>query len=118
MNTKGTNNIVCNENKYADQLPSDCETDRRLCFCICKMLVMTRLILLQKFICGFHSSLRKLAHAIYRKVFSAVKNENFVVKMDIFNILAQNIHCGYTLEPPLTSTHSLCGSNEYPQCMF
>ena len=33
--------------------------------------------------------------------------------MDIFNILAQNIHCGYTLEPPLRG-----GSNEYPQCMF
>ena len=33
--------------------------------------------------------------------------------MDIFNILAQNIHCGYTLEPP-----HLGGSNEYPQSMF
>ena len=32
---------------------------------------------------------------------------------DIFNIFAQNIDCGYTLEPPLRG-----GSNEYPQCMF
>ena len=32
---------------------------------------------------------------------------------DIFNISAQNIHCGYTLEPPRRG-----GSNEYPQCMF
>ena len=33
------------------------------------------------------------------------------IPSDIFNILAQNIHCGYTLEPPR-------GSNEYPQCLF
>ena len=31
--------------------------------------------------------------------------------MIFFNIFAQNIHCGYTLEPPRR-----CGSNEYPQC--
>ena len=33
--------------------------------------------------------------------------------LDIFLIFAQNIDCGYTLEPPRRS-----GSNEYPQCMF
>ena len=33
--------------------------------------------------------------------------------MDIFLIFAQNIDCGYTLEPPRRG-----GSNEYPQCMF
>ena len=33
--------------------------------------------------------------------------------MDIFKIFAQNIHCGYMLEPPRRG-----GSNEYPQCMF
>ena len=32
---------------------------------------------------------------------------------DIFLIFAQNIDCGYTLEPPLRG-----GSNEYPQSMF
>ena len=31
----------------------------------------------------------------------------------IFLFLIQNIHCGYTLEPPLQG-----GSNVYPQCMF
>ena len=31
----------------------------------------------------------------------------------IFNISAQNIHCGYSWEPPLRG-----GSNEYPQSMF
>ena len=31
----------------------------------------------------------------------------------IFLILAQNIDCGYTLEPPRRG-----GSNEYPQSMF
>ena len=58
--------------------------------------------------------LRKLAHAIYRDFFSAVKIEKFHQKnADIFLIFAQNIDCGYTLEPPRRG-----GSNEYPQSMF
>ena len=32
---------------------------------------------------------------------------------DIFLIFAQNMECGYTLEPPRRG-----GSNEYPQSMF
>ena len=37
------------------------------------------------------------------------KNENFQIKnSDIFHISAQNIDCGYSLEPVLTSTHNLC----------
>ena len=43
-----------------------------------------------------------------------VKNENFHWKnFDIFLIFAQNIDCGYTLEPPRRG-----GFNEYPQSMF
>ena len=34
-------------------------------------------------------------------------------KTDIFRIYAQNINCGYSLEPPRWG-----GSNEYPQSMF
>ena len=34
-------------------------------------------------------------------------------KFDIFHISAQNINCGYSLEPPRRG-----GSNEYPQSMF
>ena len=42
------------------------------------------------------------------------KNENFQIKnSDIFHISAQNINCGYSLEPPRRG-----GSNEYPQSMF
>ena len=42
------------------------------------------------------------------------KNENFHWKFFyIFLICAQNIDCGYTLEPPRRG-----GSNEYPQSMF
>ena len=42
------------------------------------------------------------------------KNENFQIKnSDIFHISAQNIDCGYSLEPPQRG-----GSNEYPQYMF
>ena len=42
-------------------------------------------------------------------------NENFQIKTksDIFHISAQNIDCGYSLEPPPRG-----GSNEYPQSMF
>ena len=46
------------------------------------------------------------------EIFLVVKIENFVgKKLDIFLIFAQNIHCGYTIEPPRRS-------NEYPQSMF
>ena len=42
------------------------------------------------------------------------KKENFRIKnSDIFHISAQNIDCGYPLEPPRRG-----GSNEYPQSMF
>ena len=48
------------------------------------------------------------------EIFNVVKNENFQSKkIDIFLIFAQNIDCGYTLEPPWRG-----GSNEYPQSMF
>ena len=50
----------------------------------------------------------------YTEILKVVKkNEKFHQKnFDIFLIFAQNIDCGYTLEPPrrggLTSTHNLC----------
>ena len=50
----------------------------------------------------------------YTAIFHGCKNDNFQMKMfDIFLIFAQNIDCGYTLEPPQRG-----GSNEYPQSMF
>ena len=39
--------------------------------------------------------------------------KSFREKTDIFHISAQNIDCGYSLEPPRQG-----GSNEYPQSMF
>ena len=42
------------------------------------------------------------------------KKENFQIKnSDIFHTSAQNIDCGYSLEPPRRG-----GSYEYPQSMF
>ena len=42
------------------------------------------------------------------------KNENCQMKnYDFFHISAQNLDCGYSLEPPRRG-----GSNEYPQSMF
>ena len=50
---------------------------------------------------------------IYRK-FHLHKLKNFTLKTLIFfHISAQNIDCGYSLEPPRRG-----GSNEYPQSMF
>ena len=46
---------------------------------------------------------------IYWKFYN-LKEENFQIKnSDIFHISAQNIDCGYSLEPPRRG-----GSNEYP----
>ena len=50
----------------------------------------------------------------YTAIFHGCKNDNFQMKVfNIFIIFAQNIDCGYTLEPRLneavlTSTHNLC----------
>ena len=50
----------------------------------------------------------------YTVISKVVKNENNQQKFfNIFLIFAQNIYCGYTLEPPRRG-----GSNEYPQSMF
>ena len=60
--------------------------------------------------CG---SLRKHAYSNILKILQP-KKENFQIKnSDIFHISAQNIDCGYSLEPPRRG-----GSNAYPQSMF
>ena len=58
-------------------------------------------------------SLRKHAYSNILKI-SPQNTEYFSDKnSDIFHISAQNIDCGYSLEPPRRG-----GSNEYPQSMF
>ena len=57
--------------------------------------------------------LRKHAYSNILKILWP-KIENFQIKnSDIFHISAQNIDCGYSLEPPRRG-----GSNECPQSMF
>ena len=57
--------------------------------------------------------LRKDAYSNILKI-SPPKSGSFQIKKpDIFHISAQNIDCGYSLEPPRRG-----GSNEYPQSMF
>ena len=60
-------------------------------------------------------ALRKHAYSnILKTLQPKKKKENFQIKnSDIFHISAQNIDCGYSLEPPRRG-----GSNEYPQSMF
>ena len=58
-------------------------------------------------------SLRKHAYSNILKILPP-KNDKFQIKKsDIFHISAQNLDCGYSLEPPQRG-----GSNEYPQSMF
>ena len=58
-------------------------------------------------------SLRKHAYSNKQKI-SPPKTETFQIKTLIFfHISAQNIDCGYPLEPPRRG-----GSNEYTQSMF
>ena len=50
----------------------------------------------------------------YIEKFHLQNLKNIQIKnSDIFHISAQNIDCGYSLEPPRRG-----GSNEYPQSMF
>ena len=61
----------------------------------------------------FARTLQKHAYSNILRI-SPSKNEDFQMKnSDIFQISAQNIDCGYSLEPPRRG-----GSNEYPQSMF
>ena len=57
-------------------------------------------------------SLRKYAYSNILKI-SSPKTEFSDKNSGIFHSSAQNIACGYSLEPPRRG-----GSNEYPQSMF
>ena len=67
------------------------------------------------YVCIFYPSMALQKHA-YSNILKILppKNENFQIKNpDIFHTSAQNIDCGYSLEPPRRG-----GSNEYSQSMF
>ena len=58
-------------------------------------------------------TLRKQAYSNILKILP-LQNEKFPIKKsDIFHVSAQNIDCGYSLEPTQRG-----GSNEYPQSTF
>ena len=72
------------------------------------------------FLSGLFQDLYSKAVALRKHSYSNIlkilppKNENFQINnSDIFQISAQNIDCGYSLEPPRRG-----GSNGYPQSMF
>ena len=55
----------------------------------------------------------------YTEIFLVVKKKFFTGKILVFFLFfAQNIDCGYTLEPPHLEPPRRGGSNEYPQSMF
>ena len=61
---------------------------------------------------GGSNPLRKHAYSNILKILSPKKWKISGKNSDIFHISAQNIDCGYSLEPPRRG-----GSNEYPQSM-
>ena len=71
--------------------------------------------------CLYKSRCEKKADTVITKTRLFKYTENFTTKngnfsdknSDIFHISAQNMDCGYWLEPPRRG-----GSNEYPQSMF
>ena len=58
-------------------------------------------------------TLRKHAYSNILKFYNQKKEKFQIKKSDIFHISAQNIDCGYSLEPPRRG-----GSNEYPQSVY
>ena len=58
-------------------------------------------------------TLRKPAYSNILKILPPKNEQIQLKKSDIFHITAQNIDCGYSLEPPRRG-----GSNEYPHSMF
>ena len=60
-----------------------------------------------------YPTLRKQAYSNILKILPSKKVKILDKNSDIFHIYAQNIDCGYPLEPPRPG-----GSNEYPQSMF
>ena len=79
--------------------------------CVCLSCIIIIIIVAYKVIPWHHYENTPIQ--IYRK-FHLQKLKIFRLKnSDIFNISAQNIDCGYSLEPPRRG-----GSNEYPQSMF
>ena len=90
---------ITNDNKITDQ--TQLPPDMNLPACV-------RAIVWYVFV-----ALRKHAYSNTLKILPP-QNEKFQIKnSDIFHISAQNIVCGYSLEPPQRG-----GSNEYPQSMF
>ena len=84
-----------------------------LCSCVCSETFILSLFL---YIISFGASERSLRKHAYSNILtiSPPKTESFQIKNShMFHISAQNIDCGYSLEPPRR-----CGSNEYPQSMF
>ena len=87
---------------YVDTQPG--YASYRVCHSLCKVI----------FCLAFYFNITKTRLFKYIENFTTIKIENFQIKNpDIFHISAQNIDCGYSLEPPRRG-----GSNEYPQSLF
>ena len=90
---------------------------------VCSLVIISTVVLLKSiseemikemFLLSFYfNALRKHAYLNILKILPP-KNNNFSIKnSDVFHVSAQNIDCGYSLEPPRRGC-----SNEYPPSMF
>ena len=80
-----------------------------LCYVFCGVRCHYGECIKQRFVCG----ITKTRLFKYIENFTTKKGKFSDKKFDIFHVLAQNIDCGYSLEPPQQGS-----SNEYPQSMF
>ena len=107
--------------EFLDNKPTEQRTNTRLFFFMFSQL-KTYLTQLKRRTMGKSCALSGMERTCITKTrlfknmenFTSKKTENFQMKNSgIFHISAQNIGCGYSLEPPRRG-----GSNEYPQPMF
>ena len=87
----------------------------QMCACLCNLVLFADTSRCVRCIYHIRSYFTLRKHAYFNiLIILPPKNENFQIKnSDIFHNSAQNIDCGYSLEPPRRG-----GSNEYPQSMF
>ena len=110
-------NVVAKVNEYVSST-ADILTENSDELLISKNYFVLLIVKFQKthfsiFHLSHAATLRKHAYSNILKILPS-KNENFQIKnSDIFPISAQNIVCGYSLEPPRRG-----GPNEYPQSMI
>ena len=88
-----------------ESLKSYCISKRSCTFIMMQIFhsIINSLVIMMRNICTIIHVIHSLRKHAYSNILKSLqpKNENFQIKnSDIFQISAQNIDCGYSLEPP------------------